>query len=106
MREACLMAKEALELSQVTIENKNSQIISLCSSDLEPPWEVEAIVKDIRILKQSSGFRFLSVRKNANRAAHWCAASAFYVTPPLNVSLSLPVELDKIILEDCPLVSL
>ncbi|KAI8567516.1 hypothetical protein RHMOL_Rhmol02G0128800 [Rhododendron molle] len=57
LREACLFAK-ALNLSSVCIENDNAQLISLCVSELVPPWEALAIISDIRLLASNLRLSF------------------------------------------------
>ncbi|KAF7128124.1 hypothetical protein RHSIM_Rhsim11G0009800 [Rhododendron simsii] len=74
IREACLFAK-ALNLSSVCIENDNAQLISLSVSELVPPWEVLAIISDIRLLAKNDGFSFRWTPREGNEAAHWVASS-------------------------------
>ncbi|KAG5561153.1 hypothetical protein RHGRI_004238 [Rhododendron griersonianum] len=70
LREACLFAK-ALNLSSVCIENDNAQLISLSVSELVPPWEVLAIISDIRLLAREEGLSFRWTPREGNEAAHW-----------------------------------
>ncbi|KAG5545805.1 hypothetical protein RHGRI_018086 [Rhododendron griersonianum] len=74
IREACLFAK-ALNLSSVCIENDNAQLISLSVSELVPPWEVLAILSDIRLLAKDEGLSFRWTPREGNEAAHWVASS-------------------------------
>ncbi|KAG5556475.1 hypothetical protein RHGRI_006921 [Rhododendron griersonianum] len=74
LREACLFAK-ALNLSSVCIENDNAQLISLSVSELVPPWEVLAIISDIRLLAREEGLSFRWTPREGNEAAHWVASS-------------------------------
>lgn len=46
-------------------------VISLASSDLDPPWEVETIVKDIRSLASPFGLCFMFVPRRLNSIAHY-----------------------------------
>ncbi|KAE9462142.1 hypothetical protein C3L33_05934, partial [Rhododendron williamsianum] len=74
IREACLFAK-ALNLSSVCIENDNAQLISLSVSELVLPWEVLAILSDIRLLAKDEGLSFRWTPREGNEAAHWVASS-------------------------------
>ncbi|KAI8546656.1 hypothetical protein RHMOL_Rhmol07G0136800 [Rhododendron molle] len=74
LREACLFAK-ALNLSSVCVENDNAQLISLCVSELVPPWKALAIISDIRLLASNLRLSFCWTSREGNEAAHWIASS-------------------------------
>ena len=68
-------------------------LIDLCSSDLEPPWEIEALVVDIRAISSfiCIFFFFCFVPRSSNRAAHWVAAAVVRHRLPLDwVSIPPP----------------
>ena len=48
-------------------------VISLASSDLDPPWEIAAIIGDIKSYSSRFGCNFLFIPKALNFPAHWIA---------------------------------
>lgn len=72
LREACLMAK-ALDLRAAQIESDNKCLISLCVSELVPPWECGCVILDIRQLVLDLNLSLLWIARDSNRAAHWVA---------------------------------
>ena len=57
-----------------TIENASSVMISWClKEDGVPPWDISAVIADIRSLSEGRSFSFSSVRRSANQVAHWVA---------------------------------
>ena len=67
----------SIKLSSLVICSDSELVISLASSDLDPPWEIEAIISDIRSLAFNYGFIFLFVPKSLNVIAHWIVRVAF-----------------------------
>ncbi|KAG5532237.1 hypothetical protein RHGRI_026761 [Rhododendron griersonianum] len=61
--------------SALHAENDNAQLISLSVSELVPPWEVLAILSDIRLLAKDEGLSFRWTPREGNEAAHWVASS-------------------------------
>ncbi|KAI8531807.1 hypothetical protein RHMOL_Rhmol11G0164700 [Rhododendron molle] len=55
LREACLFAK-ALNLCNVLIERDCASLISLSVSELAPPWDVSALLTDIRKISAELDF--------------------------------------------------
>ncbi|KAF7123675.1 hypothetical protein RHSIM_Rhsim12G0010300 [Rhododendron simsii] len=74
IREACLFAK-ALNVNSVSVENDNVQLISLSVLELVPPWEVMAIISDIRMLAAELKLSFCWSPHEVNEATHWIASS-------------------------------
>ncbi|KAI8574296.1 hypothetical protein RHMOL_Rhmol01G0343400 [Rhododendron molle] len=73
LRKACLMGK-ALHLSGIQVENDNKHLITLCVSELVPPWECRVIIQDIKTLATGLRLFILCVPREANCAAHWMAS--------------------------------
>ncbi|KAF7153144.1 hypothetical protein RHSIM_Rhsim01G0167200 [Rhododendron simsii] len=73
-REACLFAK-ALNLQNVSIESDCASLISLSVSELVPPWEVLALITDIRKIGAELELSFCWTPREGNEAAHWIASS-------------------------------
>ena len=49
----------------------SQSVISLASSDLEPPWDIAAIVGDIRFMAQRLSLLFWFIARARNYVAHW-----------------------------------
>ncbi|KAH7862425.1 hypothetical protein Vadar_004635 [Vaccinium darrowii] len=75
IRVACEMAK-GMGLKEVEIESDNKQAISLNVSELVPPWNVSAVVMDIRHFAKEGNFLFRWVKRTANMVAHEVASLA------------------------------
>lgn len=52
IREACLLAISRGRQHAI-VESDYKQLIDPCSSDLQPPWEIDTLVVDIRSLSAS-----------------------------------------------------
>ncbi|XP_028099060.1 uncharacterized protein LOC114298654 [Camellia sinensis] len=74
VRMACLMVK-AHNLSFVEIESDNQMVIKLCVSEQVPPWELSAIILDIRHFASVYHLSFSWTHRSNNRVAHWVATS-------------------------------
>lgn len=72
MRETCL-GLQACNLQAVSAFNDSKILISLISSELDPPWEVAVIVKNIRFLSAPLGIRWQFLPRSFNLVAHWVA---------------------------------
>ncbi|KAH7859991.1 hypothetical protein Vadar_007952 [Vaccinium darrowii] len=83
IRLACEMAN-GLGLKEVEIESDNKQAISLSVSKLVPPWQVCAVVHDIRHFAKEGKHLFRWVRRNANKVAHEVASLALKKNIPCN----------------------
>lgn len=75
------------------MESDNKQAILLSVSELVPPWEVAAVVLDIRELARAGSIMLKWVRRTANRAAKAIAALAKNGNLPLNWVSCPPLSL-------------
>ncbi|KAI8535287.1 hypothetical protein RHMOL_Rhmol10G0162000 [Rhododendron molle] len=75
IRRACYMV-EGLKGSPIMIESDNKRAIELSVSEFVPPWEVFAVVMDIRKLVQQLNLKVEWVKRSANKIAHQVAAWA------------------------------
>ncbi|KAF7139221.1 hypothetical protein RHSIM_Rhsim07G0138700 [Rhododendron simsii] len=100
IRLACAMAN-SLGLLEVEIESDNQMAIKLSASELVPPWEVGAVVQDIRLLSQSGGFSFKWVKREANGLAHLVASYSLRSLLPRNWVASPPAFVDSILMSEC-----
>ncbi|XP_058223256.1 uncharacterized protein LOC131332968 [Rhododendron vialii] len=83
VRSACGMVK-TMGLRGVTIESDNQKAIKLSVSELVPPWEVMAVVWDIRKLCQEEGISCAWSIREANGLAHEVASEALRGVLPVN----------------------
>lgn len=96
IRLACGMVKD-MELNRVMIELNSQLAIKLSVSD--PPWEVMALVFDVRHFRQQFRFGFSCINRVANDLAHEVASSArrgllnpnWVSSPPSRVSSVLAI---------------
>ncbi|KAI8547416.1 hypothetical protein RHMOL_Rhmol07G0194000 [Rhododendron molle] len=66
-----------LNLSKVVIESNAEAIVRKCSTSLDPPIDIAAIIFDCLALKESfSSYEFGFVKRDCNRAVHCCAQKA------------------------------
>ncbi|KAI8544640.1 hypothetical protein RHMOL_Rhmol08G0312200 [Rhododendron molle] len=100
IRLACGMAS-SMGLTEVEIESDNQLAIKLSASELVPPWEVEAVVQDIRFMKQSGGISFKWVKREANGLAHVVASKSLRRLLPRNWVANPPSFVASILLNDC-----
>ncbi|XP_028055940.1 uncharacterized protein LOC114260082 [Camellia sinensis] len=92
IRHACLMA-DALNLTTAEIESDCKSVIQLCVSEGVPPWELLALICDVRSLASHRSLVFRWCPRQANRAAHWVASAFFRNSLPLNWVTQPPMGL-------------
>lgn len=63
-------------INKALIESDNQVAIKLSAAELEPPWEVAAVVMDIRQMKMEENIGFAWIRRTANELAHTVASMA------------------------------
>lgn len=61
---------QARKFTGASVFSDSETIISLASSDLEPPWEVAAIINDIRTLSKPLDIKWCFSPKKYNIIAH------------------------------------
>ncbi|GMP61596.1 hypothetical protein CsSME_00023997 [Camellia sinensis var. sinensis] len=66
---------QASNLSSITIESDNQAVIKLGASENVPPWEVPAILLDIRHQVNQCNLKLKWTRRVHNRAANWVATT-------------------------------
>ncbi|KAI7980312.1 hypothetical protein LOK49_Contig167G00003 [Camellia lanceoleosa] len=92
IRTACLMAS-ALNLNVVDIEGDCKAVIQLCVSEGVPPWELLALLGDVRSLAATRQLNFLWCPRVRNSAAHWVASACFQNSLPVNWIAQPPMGL-------------
>ena len=92
VRNACLL-RATRGLTGLIICSDSKVVISLASSDLDPPWEVEAIIRDIREMASLLGFVFKFVPRSCNCIAHFFVKAALRGLPFYNWVSSPPAKL-------------
>ncbi|KAL7243137.1 hypothetical protein ACSBR1_015538 [Camellia fascicularis] len=81
VRHACLMA-DASNLAVVDVESDCKSVIYLCVSEGVPPWELLAMISDVRYLATNRQLNFVWCPRKGNRAAHWVASACLYNSLP------------------------
>ncbi|KAI8537679.1 hypothetical protein RHMOL_Rhmol09G0042900 [Rhododendron molle] len=102
IREACFMVSRS-SWQGATVESDCREAILLSSSENIPPWEVAAVVLDIRELAKARGIIFSWARRTANKAVHTVAALAKSGNLPCNWVSSPPFSLLSVLEIDSPL---
>lgn len=74
VRNACFLMA-ARGLMGLPICSDSNIVIFLASSDLELPWEITAIISDIRSLVKDFGFTFIFIPRSCNLVARWIVKS-------------------------------
>ncbi|KAL7246469.1 hypothetical protein ACSBR2_001546 [Camellia fascicularis] len=92
VRHACLMAG-ALNLAAVDIESDCKSVIHLCVSEGVPPWELLALLSDVRSMATHRRLNFLWCPRMRNRAAHWVASAYFHNSLPTDWVAEPPMGL-------------
>ncbi|KAL7189189.1 hypothetical protein ACSBR1_038949 [Camellia fascicularis] len=92
VRLACAMTR-ALQCAAVEIESDNKFVIHLCVSEGVPPWEICAVIQDIRSLGHSGGLAFKWSPRVRNKAAHWVATACLHDYLPLHWVSQPPMAL-------------
>lgn len=92
VRHACLMAG-ALNLAAVDIESDCKSVIHLCVSEGVPPWELLALLNDVRSMATSRQLNFLWCPRMGNRAAHWVASAYLHNSLPTDWVAQPPMGL-------------
>lgn len=59
-------------------------VISLASSDHEPPWEIGVIINNVISMAGEHGFLFFFILQSSNGVARWIVRESCLVFLPLN----------------------
>ncbi|XP_028084016.1 uncharacterized protein LOC114285186 [Camellia sinensis] len=92
VRMACLMVR-AHNLSFVEIESDNQMVIKLCVSEQVPPWELSAIILDIRYFASAYQLSFSWTHRSNNRVVNWVAKTQASQDLPVSWAVLPPVSL-------------
>ncbi|CAL5392099.1 unnamed protein product [Camellia sinensis] len=82
----------------------NKSVISLCVSEIVPPWEYSAIILDIRGLASSHSLSFSWTGRNNNEAVHWVAKACLSKALPVNWAVCPPAPLASILTLMFPII--
>ena len=89
IREACYLVSSR-QAWGTYIFSDSKVLVSLLNLELVPPWEVTALVQDIKKMGADFGVSFCFVPRNLNRAAHWVANQMSRGTLPPNWMSVIP----------------
>ncbi|KAI8530759.1 hypothetical protein RHMOL_Rhmol11G0084200 [Rhododendron molle] len=84
-------------MKEVIVESDNKQAITLSVSEWVPPWDVRALVLDIRQYAKEGAFIFKWVRRSANKVAHEVAPLALHRLLPCNWISNPPLSLVSVL---------
>ncbi|CAL5389426.1 unnamed protein product [Camellia sinensis] len=101
VRLACRLA-QMHGLSLADIENDNQELIHLCVSETVPPWEIMAVVADIRSLARDKAWNFMWTRRTNNSAAHWVANAHYRSALPASWVTCVPQDFGYVLSHDVP----
>ncbi|KAI7988222.1 putative ribonuclease H protein [Camellia lanceoleosa] len=91
VRMACLMVR-GHKMSFVEIESDNQLVIKLCVSEQVPPWELSAIIMDIRSFASAYQLSFSWTNRSNNRVANWMAQTQASQSLPVSWAVLPPVS--------------
>nr|GEV17724.1 ubiquitin carboxyl-terminal hydrolase 9-like [Tanacetum cinerariifolium] len=84
----------------VTVESDSHLAISLACSEATPPWNLAALVDDIRLWANNMELSFSWVNRECNQVAHWVAPHAFSTTSSSSWDVYFPQELTSLARSD------
>lgn len=90
------------EPQQCLIESDNQVAIKLSVSELDPPWEVAAVVMDIRQMKREENIGFAWIRRSANELAHVVATKALRNLLPFSWVAASPSFISSVVEKEFP----
>ena len=78
------------------VESDSQVAISLSSLESPPPWNLAALVDDIRLWAKNMHISFSWVNRDSNQVAHWVARYAFSNTLEFSCDFTFPNELTSL----------
>lgn len=97
IKEACCLFVTR-GISSAFILSDSKQAISLASSYLDPPWDVAALILDIRKLAADFKLEFIHPPRAANCVAHWVIKALVNGSLPVNWVSMPPSPLEELLL--------
>ena len=91
------MSMEWRNLSSLVICSNSKSVILLASLNLDPPWKIEAIVRDIRQFAAIFGFKFLFIPKSQNVITHRIVRAAIKRALPCNWVSVIPSSIRSLL---------
>ena len=71
-------------ISNAVIFSYCKTLVSIISADLEPPWEIEAVIRDIKFLYLHLSLDWQFIPRSFNGIAHELASEALHGRLPFN----------------------
>ncbi|GJS50441.1 reverse transcriptase [Tanacetum coccineum] len=82
------------------VESDSQVAISLSSTDIVPPWSIDALVADIRLWSKNMNLTFSWTSRDNNKVAHYAARFASSSIFSFSWDVSFPVELTSLARND------
>ncbi|GJV16027.1 reverse transcriptase [Tanacetum coccineum] len=82
--------------SQAIVESDCQTAITLSSMETIPPWNLAALVSDIRSWSANLKLSFSRTKRDNNKVAHWAACFASLSSLPFRWDISFPYELSSL----------
>ncbi|XP_028087816.1 uncharacterized protein LOC114288493 [Camellia sinensis] len=99
---ACMFLR-ALGLLNLQVESDSQEVITLCVSEMVPPWDISALLHDIQVVSSSSQVSFAWIPRESNEVAHWVARAHIHGALPSNWVSIPPTALSALLLADVSL---
>ncbi|XP_028108649.1 uncharacterized protein LOC114307439 [Camellia sinensis] len=102
IRLACMFLR-ALGFLNLQVESDSQEVITLCISEMAPPWDIAALLHDIQVVSSSSQVSFAWIPKQSNAVGHWVARAHLHGALPSNWVSIPPAALSALLLADVSL---
>ncbi|CAL5387174.1 unnamed protein product [Camellia sinensis] len=102
IRLACMFLR-ALGILNLQVESDSQEVITLCVSEMVPPWDIAALLHDIQVVSSSSHVSFAWIPRESNEVAHWVARAHLHGALPSNWVSAPPAALSALLLADVSL---
>ncbi|XP_058211786.1 uncharacterized protein LOC131323970 [Rhododendron vialii] len=99
LRIACNSVINA-DYSQVIFESDSQVVIQSVQGRINCPWEIHAMVEDIKTWAKGKNWSFNWADRRKNKAAHWLASYSINRCSPIQLGCILP-EFDSVLCKDC-----
>ncbi|CAK9160253.1 unnamed protein product [Ilex paraguariensis] len=96
-----VVIRDHKERNEAIVVSDSHVLISLCTGEKAPPWEIAALVDDIKLISHSLRLRLVYYPRNSNKAAYWVAKAKLSSSVSNDWVFNPPAELGHILSYDC-----